>query len=114
MSEGIWIALIAAVPGGLAAFAALRAGGHAKAARAQVENHHSTNMRVEGDERHAENQGSLHQVIQRLDRIDRKQAGMTKDIRSIRRTQLRHADQIFDLEETAGGSRRRPNRKAYE
>jgi len=46
-----------------------RVGRDAAAARIQVENNHETNMREEGDDRHAENSSKLDTIIRDLSRL---------------------------------------------
>jgi len=58
---------------------------HARATRAQVENNHSTNMREEGDTRHAQLLGEL--------------TGVKSDLRGLRRDQSRSLDMIIKHEE---------------
>jgi len=43
-----------------------RVGRDARAARVQVENNHSTNMREEGDERHVENSTKLDTILEEI------------------------------------------------
>lgn len=63
MSDAVLVAIIAAVPAVLAIIVSNRGRQHAKAAREQVENNHSTNMREEFDERHYENARKLDQLV---------------------------------------------------
>ncbi|WP_157156266.1 DUF2746 domain-containing protein [Diaminobutyricimonas sp. LJ205] len=63
----IIVATIAALGGVTAAFIANRGRQHAKAARAQVENSHSTNLREEADERHDENRRLLMHLVRTSD-----------------------------------------------
>lgn len=93
MTPEIWIALIAAGAAVVSAAIANRGRQHSKAARAQVENSHPTNLREESDDRHAE-------IMQSLQEVKVDQAGMKSDIRGIRRDIGRHADQLRDLEKT--------------
>lgn len=73
MSESVVIALIGAQAVVLAAVLppllsarkhAKRAAGDAAEARDQVSNNHGTNLRDELDERHEENKGSLHELLE--------------------------------------------------
>lgn len=93
MTPEIWIALIAAGASVVAAMIANRGRQHSKAARTQVENSHTSNLREESDDRHAEIMGAIQEV-----KTD--QAGMKSDIRGIRRDIGRHSDQLRDLEKT--------------
>ena len=73
---------------------------HAKAARTQVENDHTTNLRVEGDDRHLE-------ILESLKDLKKDLSGVKSDIRGVRRDIGRLADSdlsqwtaIRDLEDT--------------
>lgn len=79
------VAIIASVPGCLAAIIGLRANSNAKRARFQVENDHETNMRVENDERH-------HELKSWLRRLDRSVGGVRDDYRLL-------AERVHTLEE---------------
>lgn len=88
---------------------------HAKAARDQVENHHNTNLREEGDERHAENKALLETVLTRVDDLGERVTGVKADVRGIRRDIGRladadrtHEDRIHNLETTQPPTRRKP------
>jgi hypothetical protein len=63
VTENVLIAIIAGVPALTAALLANRGRQHAKAARAQVQNSHNTNLREELDERHNENVGKLDELV---------------------------------------------------
>ena len=78
-----------------------RVGRDAAAARIQVENNHETNMREEGDDRHAENSSKLDTIIRDLSRL-RDSVG-----RLWERTD-NHTDQIHDLELTQDRARFAP------
>ena len=107
ITEGILVSLFQSggviISAGLAATAAIfsaRANGNAKAARTQVENNHTTNLREESDERHVENSKKLDQVLEVLD-------NHTYDIRRIWRRLAQHEDDIGDLERTKSTNRKR-------
>lgn len=89
MSDPILVALIAAAASVLTStlglFATRKNGRKiseiqqdTRASRAQVENSHTTNLRIEQDERHAE-------IIKRFDRHDERFDNVEKDIRGLRR-----------------------------
>lgn len=73
----VMVAIITGVPGVIAAVLANRSRQHARAARVQVENDHTTNLREEGDSRHTESTRLQNLTIQLL--MDAK-----KDIRGLR------------------------------
>lgn len=84
ITEGIIIAIVAAC-GGVMVALLNRTRQHSKAIRDQVENDHSTNLRVEADDRHAE-------LVHRIE-------GIASDVRGIRRDLGRHADHLGRHEE---------------
>lgn len=93
MTPEIWIAIIAAVAALASAGIANRGRQHSKAARVQVENSHTSNLREESDDRHIE-------IMAAISDVKQDQAGMKSDIRGIRRDLGRHSDQLRDLERT--------------
>lgn len=68
--------------------------------RHQVENDHSTNMRVENDERHEENKRALHAIWQLLHENRADLGGVREEIRDLHRTAARNRDRIHDIEIT--------------
>ncbi len=83
MTEAVLVAIVTVLGGVLIALIE-RTRRHARAARAQVENSHATNLRDESDERYRE-------TIRRLD-------GIAADVRGLRRDIGRHADHLIDHE----------------
>lgn len=81
----ILVALVSAVGLVVVALISNRTRQHAKAARAQVENSHDTNLREEADERHKQNVELLN--------------ALASDIRGLRRDIGRHTDHITRHEE---------------
>ena len=63
-----------------------------RASRAQVENSHTTNLRVEQDDRHGE-------IIARFDKQDRRIGGIESDIRGLRKDIGRLDDKGEKLDE---------------
>lgn len=90
MTPEIWIALIAAGASIVAAGIANRGRQHSKAARVQVENSHTTNLRDEQDGRHGE-------ILAALEEVKSDVSGMKSDVRGIRRDIGRHSDELRDL-----------------
>lgn len=68
--------------------------------RHQVENDHSTNMRVENDERHEENTRALQAIWQLLRENRADLGGVREDVRDLQRTAARNRDRIHDIETT--------------
>lgn len=83
----ILVACITGIPGIVAAVLANRGRQHARAARIQVENDHTTNLRDDQDEKHAETAGQNNLLINLL-------MGAKSDIRGMRRDTGRLADRI--------------------
>lgn len=63
-----------------AAETAAKAADNTNAIRAQVENHHSTNLRVEADERHNENTETLQAVLKTVTTLSGDVRGLRRDI----------------------------------
>ena len=71
-----------------------------KRVQAQVENDHSTNMREEADERHAENASALHWLIGTVKTLVRDVGGIREDVRDLRADVRHERGRIDDLEDT--------------
>ena len=97
MSDVVLVAVITAIGGVLVAFvgrsnahskraatAATESAGHARAARWQVENHHSTNLREEGDQRHGENVVNFGRVLDAVQEVRRDVGGLRSEVRAVR------------------------------
>ena len=67
-----------------AAAAATSSARDAAAARYQVENHHSTNLRVEGDQRHGETVTSFGRVLDAIDETRKDIGGLRGEVRAVR------------------------------
>lgn len=66
----------------------------------QVENDHTTNMREEADERHAENRVALQWLVGTVKNLVRDIGGIRQDLRDLR-SEVRHERvRIDDLEDT--------------
>lgn len=91
-SDAVLTALIASVTTVIVALLN-RTRQHAKAAREQVENNHSTNLREESDERHTENQTLLKQLALDV-------GGMRQDMRALTARVDRSDERLFDHIET--------------
>lgn len=81
-------------------------GKDALAARSQVENGHTTNLREEGDARHNQNGAKLDSILSEVTRL-RESVG-----RLWQRTD-KHTDQIHELEHTQPPSRFEPPRARH-
>jgi hypothetical protein len=81
------VAVISAASSIAGAIIANRGRQHAQAARVQVENNHSTNMREEADERHAENVKALKWIAQRVNWLTDMAIGNRSRIRDLESTQ---------------------------
>jgi hypothetical protein len=96
--------VLVAIVGGLAlvvnGLVANRGRQHAKAARKQVENSHSTNLREEGDERHEENKQLLHDVLERVAGVKSDIRGLRKDVGRLYDADRTHEERIHELERT--------------
>ncbi|WP_419817022.1 hypothetical protein [Glaciibacter flavus] len=79
---------------------AKRANVNAAAARVQVENSHTTNLREEGDERHQENTVKLDSNGEKLDHVLEELGSVRRSIRRLWERSDLHGDQIHDLEIT--------------
>ena len=79
---------------------AKRANVNAAAARVQVENSHTTNLREEGDERHQENAQKLDRNSRQLDTLLEEVGSIRKSVRRLWERSDLHGDQIHDLEIT--------------
>lgn len=88
-----------------------RARQHSKATRAQVENDHSTNLREEGDERHAENTGLLRDLLERISGVKSDIRGLRRDIGRLADADRTHEERIHELERTHPP---RPKEKPHE
>lgn len=100
MSDPVSVAVIAAlqsvvllIVGALLNGKIKRVGKDAKAARVQVENGHTTNLREEGDERHEQNAGKLDTILEEIHLL-------RGSVRRLWRRSDEHTDQINDLEQT--------------
>lgn len=71
-----------------------------KRVQAQVENDHTTNLREEQDERHAENSRALHWLVGTVKTLVRDVGGIRQDLRDLRADVRHERDRIDDLEET--------------
>lgn len=109
----VLVAIIGGIGMVTTALLANRGRQHAKATREQVENHHDTNMRDEGDQRHNQN-------VKTLARLETVVDGLANDLRGLRRDvgRLATADQHLTERTTANAERIReleqtqpPNRR---
>lgn len=99
MTENILVAIITTI--GLVIIAILdRTRRHALATRVQVENSHSTNLREESDERHAENTGRLLSIATDVTKIKGTLVDLLEaDRRLSERMDVEHR-RVDDLERT--------------
>lgn len=95
ISEGITAVLVALIGAGV-----LSTRRRVKRVQAQVENDHTTNMREEADERHAENSRALQWLVSTVKAVVRDIGGMRQDIRDLRSDLTHERDRIDDLEDT--------------
>ena len=110
MSDAVLVAIIASLPGVLSVVVAGRANHNAKKARYQVENDHTTNLRVESDDRHRDNARALANITRLLARGMQVLAGMREDINYLRGLGHSNRSRIATLE----GTRPRPEEKETE
>ena len=96
----IVVAVVAAVAAITSTAIANRGRQHAKAARVQVENNHSTNMREEGDERHEENKKLLNDVLDRISGVKSDIRGLRRDVGRLYDADRTHEERIHELEKT--------------
>lgn len=71
-----------------------------KRVQAQVENDHTTNMREEQDERHAENTRALSWLVGTVNNLVRDIGGIRQDLRDLRADVRHERDRIDVLEDT--------------
>lgn len=104
MSDLVAVALVNGVFAVLVLVLGVRLNGKVNRVRAQVENDHPKNLRVEQDERHSENSGKLDAIMTEIARLAR------YIDRLFERTD-RHTDQIHDLEMTQPRHPANPRRR---
>lgn len=92
MDSTIVVATIGAIAAVISTFLANRGRQHAKAARTQVENNHSTNLREEGDERHAQNTTTLEAIQSDI-------RGIRRDVGRLTDRSHKHEDRIDEIDE---------------
>lgn len=66
----------------------------------QVENSHDTNMREEGDDRHAQNLAILKHLVDSVDGVMSDMRGMRRDIGRLADADVKHDTRIRDIEQT--------------
>ncbi len=84
MTEGIWIAVIAAAQAVTLAFIGIVAK-DSSLTRKEVKNSHSTNLREELDERHNEQMSELRGIRKDIGRLDKRDIDRGEEIRDLRR-----------------------------
>lgn len=95
MTEAVTALLVALIGAGV-----LSTRRRIKRVQAQVENDHTTNMREESDERHAENSRALKWLVGTVKTLVRDVGGIRQDLRDLRGDLTHERDRIDDLEDT--------------
>lgn len=93
MSDPVVVALITSANAIVTLILGAKLSGRVKRVQAQVENDHSTNLREEQDERHAE-------LISNQKHAARDIGGIREEIRGMRKDIRRERERIDDLEDT--------------
>lgn len=97
MTEGIWIAVLSFAQAVTLALIG-KVAKDSSITRKEVKNSHSTNLRVEQDERHDEQMGELRGIRKDIGRLDMRDIDRGEEIRDLRRTTGNHGDRIGRLE----------------
>lgn len=97
VTEGIWVAVIAAVQGIMLAVLG-KVSKDSSLTRKEVKNAHTNNLREELDERHAEQMGELRGIRKDIGRLDKRDIDRGAEIRDLRRKTDSQDDRIGRLE----------------
>ncbi|QZY52935.1 hypothetical protein [Leucobacter tenebrionis] len=111
MTEGIWIAIIAAVQA-LSLGVLGKVSRDSSTTRKEVKNSHSTNLREELDERHHEQMSELRGIRKDVGRLDTRDIQRGEEIRDLTRKVDKHldwsAEWSADIEDTLNPRKDRP------
>ena len=97
MTEGIWIAVLSFAQAVTLALIG-KVVKDSSITRKEVKNSHSTNLRVEQDERHDEQMGELRGIRKDIGRLDKRDIARGEDIRELRRKTENNDARIGRLE----------------